>query len=101
MTEVLLAYAPHAADADVTEALCLSLASAAVRDGEADPLLVPRPECEIARSSAAWLPRCCAGPIAASTCPPCAACCASRILTSVAALPWRSWKRATRRRYPC
>lgn len=40
MIEVLLAYAPHSASADVTEALCLALASVAVRDGAADPLLL-------------------------------------------------------------
>lgn len=39
-TEVLLAYVPHAASAGITEALCLTLASVAVRDGAADPLLV-------------------------------------------------------------
>jgi HEAT repeat protein len=40
MTEVLLTYSPHAASAEITEALCLTLSAVAVREGEADPLLV-------------------------------------------------------------
>lgn len=40
MTEVLLAYSPHAASAAIEEELCLALASGAVRDGEAHPELV-------------------------------------------------------------
>jgi hypothetical protein len=40
MTEVLMAYAPHASSADLTEALCLALSAVGVRDGEVDPLLV-------------------------------------------------------------
>ena len=38
LTKVLLDYAPHAADADITEELCLALASAV--GGDADPQLV-------------------------------------------------------------
>ncbi len=38
--EVLLAYLPCAEDADVAEEACLVLASVAVRDGKAEPLLV-------------------------------------------------------------
>ncbi len=40
MTEVLLDYAPHSADAEITEELCQGLASAAMRGGDADPRLV-------------------------------------------------------------
>jgi hypothetical protein len=40
LAEVLLDYAPHAADAEIVEELCLSLSSAAVRDGDANPHLV-------------------------------------------------------------
>ncbi len=40
MAEVLLDYAPHAVNADVAEELCLTLTSATVRDGKADPILV-------------------------------------------------------------
>jgi hypothetical protein len=40
LAEVLLAYAPHAVEADITEELCSTLASAAVRGRDADPTLV-------------------------------------------------------------
>jgi len=40
LAEVLLDYAPHATDAEITEELCLALASVAVRGGDADPHLV-------------------------------------------------------------
>lgn len=40
MIEVLLAYTPHAVSSEITEALCLALASVAERDGAGDPLLV-------------------------------------------------------------
>jgi hypothetical protein len=40
LAEVLLDYAPHAADADIIEEVCLSLAAAIVPDGDADPQLV-------------------------------------------------------------
>jgi HEAT repeat protein len=40
LIEVLLNYAPHAAGDEVAEEVCLALASVAVRDGEAEPLLV-------------------------------------------------------------
>ncbi|HZV05736.1 MAG TPA: HEAT repeat domain-containing protein [Gemmataceae bacterium] len=39
LAEVLLDYVPHAANADVTEEVCLALIAAAPRDGEADPWL--------------------------------------------------------------
>jgi HEAT repeats/PQQ-like domain len=38
--QVLLAYLPHAEDISVVDEVCLALASAAVRDGKADPVLV-------------------------------------------------------------
>jgi hypothetical protein len=40
MAEALLAYAPHAASADILEKLSLALSSVAEHDGEADPALV-------------------------------------------------------------
>jgi len=39
-TAVLLAYLPCAGDASIAEEVCLTLASAALRDGKADPVLV-------------------------------------------------------------
>ncbi|HTU19435.1 MAG TPA: HEAT repeat domain-containing protein, partial [Gemmataceae bacterium] len=40
MTEVLLAYAPHAASTSISEELGLALSSVALRDGEVDPALM-------------------------------------------------------------
>jgi HEAT repeat protein len=40
MAEVLLDYAPHAADDEILDELCLTLASSARRGGDADPQLV-------------------------------------------------------------
>jgi hypothetical protein len=40
LTEVLLEYVPHASNADITEEVCLALASAALHDGEPDPRLM-------------------------------------------------------------
>lgn len=39
-TEVLMEYAPYAANTDIVDQLCLTLASVAQRDGIADPLLL-------------------------------------------------------------
>lgn len=40
LSEVLLDYAPHAVDADITDEVCLTLSSAARRERDADPRLV-------------------------------------------------------------